>query len=194
MQKIRSRAAVSALVILIPLAVARGGYQTPLAAAPADGEAAPPPVCPAPHFAQIEAEPLACGTFGDLLATAPHAFPQLLPSQPRPMPAVELPPPPGSLSLGLAALASLGAVQAGRSLRRLQFSNLPEWYHEHAPPQIGHAHVLSFHDLEPAVCRLTDPFPAAAPPAARLRPAAYETPPRQFIPCCAAPRAPPTIL
>jgi hypothetical protein len=57
----------------------------------------------------------------------------------------ELPPAPGSLSLVFSALASLGAYQGVRSLRKLHFGAAPDWYHTGGPRQIGHVVVW---DLE----------------------------------------------
>lgn len=69
-----------------------------------------------------------------------------------------VPPAPSSLRLALVALASLGAYQAGRSLRRLSFADLPDWYHDHAR-QVGHVTPLALdfnsHDLP--VCRFDEP-------------------------------------
>lgn len=63
----------------------------------------------------------------------------------RPSQCLEIPPVPSSYTLGLSTLASLGLVQAGRSLRRLQIGFIPDWYHAGGPMQIGHTKVF---DLE----------------------------------------------
>ncbi len=51
----------------------------------------------------------------------------------------ELPPAPSSAKLFLSAMLSVGAWHVVRSARNLHFGALPEWYHEAAPAQIGHA-------------------------------------------------------
>ncbi len=52
-----------------------------------------------------------------------------------------VPPLPGSLSLFLSALLSLGAWQAVRTAADGPWAALPEWYHSGAPIQIGHTVV-----------------------------------------------------
>jgi len=58
---------------------------------------------------------------------------------------VSLPPGPGSASLFLSALAGFGVWHLGRSVRKVHFGALPEWYHSGGPAQVGHATPL---DLE----------------------------------------------
>ncbi len=53
----------------------------------------------------------------------------------------DLPPAPSSLALVLSALASFGAYQGIRSLKRLHLGALPDWYHADAV-QIGHVTPL----------------------------------------------------
>lgn len=72
--------------------------------------------------------PLATGTDVEPAAATPPGM-------------TELPPPPSSLSLVLSALASFGAYQSVRSLKRLHLSHLPDWYHTGAV-QIGHVKVF----------------------------------------------------
>jgi hypothetical protein len=52
---------------------------------------------------------------------------------------LELPPLPGSASLFLSALVSMGAWHLVRSVRNVRLESLPEWYHAGGPSQIGHA-------------------------------------------------------
>lgn len=51
----------------------------------------------------------------------------------------ELPQLPGSASLFLSALMSVGAWQAVRRASHLHITHVPEWYHPDAPHQIGHS-------------------------------------------------------
>jgi len=53
----------------------------------------------------------------------------------------ELPPGPSSLALVLSALASFGAYQGIRSLKRLHLGFVPDWYHAEAT-QVGHVTPL----------------------------------------------------
>ena len=96
---------------------------------------------------------------------------------------------PSGLALGLSALASLGVYRAGRSLRKLHFAALPEWYHTGGPVQVGHATPF-------------DPWSAALPlnafaRLAPLRPALKRCRDTgwvcaaQCIPRAATPRGPP---
>ncbi len=54
----------------------------------------------------------------------------------------QVPPAPSSLALSLSALAGIGVIRAGRSLRKFHLGPLPDWYHTGAPLQIGHATVF----------------------------------------------------
>lgn len=51
----------------------------------------------------------------------------------------ELPAAPDSATLCLTALAGIGVWHLGRSVRKADYSALPEWYHTNAPRQIGYA-------------------------------------------------------
>jgi len=53
-----------------------------------------------------------------------------------------LPPPPSSLALALTALAGFGTLHAGRSIRKIHLSQLPDWYHAECVRQVGHATPL----------------------------------------------------
>lgn len=57
-------------------------------------------------------------------------------------PTHSLPPPPSSVALVLSAIGSAGAYQAARSLRKLHFGVVPDWYHDGAV-QVGHRTPLS---------------------------------------------------
>jgi len=72
------------------------------------------------------------------------------------VPVLELPDGPSGLALGLSALASLGAFQGGRSLRKLQFGTLPDWYHPYAV-QIGHTTPWDLQFGPMAVCLFEAP-------------------------------------
>lgn len=56
----------------------------------------------------------------------------------------ELPPLPDSTALFFCGLGSLGALKLTHSMRKLHFGHLPQWYHDGAPRQIGHAFALEF--------------------------------------------------
>jgi hypothetical protein len=65
---------------------------------------------------------------------------------------IALPASPGSLTVALSSLLTLGGWRLARQARLVHLVCLPEWYHEGAPAQIGHAiafdtggslHVLS---------------------------------------------------
>lgn len=101
----------------------------------------------------------------------------------------DLPPPPSSLALGLTALAGLGAFQAGRSLRRLSWSQLPDWYHTDAP-QVGHATPLDLDNWDLPPCLLDEPIhlPSTTIAFASEVVACW---PSDLIPPLAAPRGPP---
>lgn len=74
----------------------------------------------------------------------------------------ELPQLPGSASLFLSAILSVGAWQAVRRASHLHIAHLPEWYHPDAPHQIGHSvafdPTLGFELL--AVCVFDAPIEA----------------------------------
>lgn len=106
----------------------------------------------------------------------------------------DLPPPPSSLALALSGIAGLGAYQAGRSIRKLHISHLPEWYHADAT-QVGHVTPLQleFDYSALPVCVFADPsdlgrgFSYRIPREHRSRFVS-----EAFIPVT-APRAPPTL-
>ena len=54
----------------------------------------------------------------------------------------ELPGLPGSASLFLSAVLSVGAMQLVRKAGNVHLAHLPEWYHPDAPHQIGHSVVF----------------------------------------------------
>ncbi len=106
----------------------------------------------------------------------------------------ELPPAPSSLSLGLTALAGLGLYQAGRSVRKLHLSNLPEWYHTGGPAQVGHATPLDL-DIDTSalpLCVHATPTPCR-PHLIRFVDEAVLPKPFECIPLAVAPRGPPQI-
>ena len=101
----------------------------------------------------------------------------------------ELPPAPSSMSLVLSALATLGAYQGARSIKRIHWNFTPEWYDENAVP-IGHITplCLDFEDLP--VCEFETPRPA---PLAVVLVATELIPPliSQYILPTRIPRGPP---
>lgn len=72
---------------------------------------------------------------------------------------------PGAMELTLGALASLGVVRGLRTLKKAPLVGvLPDWYHDAAPLQLGHAtplDVSAFHVL--LACPLAAPAAPAAP-------------------------------
>jgi hypothetical protein len=74
---------------------------------------------------------------------------------------VQIPDSPSGLALGLSASASLGAYGAGRSLRKLHFAALPEWYHTGGPAQVGHATPLDLGSAALPVSPFARPAPTA---------------------------------
>ncbi|MEW6252467.1 MAG: hypothetical protein AB1716_17655 [Planctomycetota bacterium] len=98
---------------------------------------------------------------------------------------------PGSLALVLSALAGLGAFQGARSIKKVHFSAVPDWYHT-AAPQVGHATPLSldFDVVALPVCVFDVPTPSPRP-VARCH---WADPPpliTQNIPPNRIPRGPP---
>lgn len=65
----------------------------------------------------------------------------------------ELPALPGSASLFLSAIVSMGAWHFVRRARNIQLGDLPDWYHPDAPKQIGHAVVFDLDFVPLAICR-----------------------------------------
>jgi hypothetical protein len=60
-------------------------------------------------------------------------------AQPSTTHTLNLPGTPGSATLFLSAILSVGALRVMRSAKDLHISALPEWYHTGGPTQIGHA-------------------------------------------------------
>ena len=77
-------------------------------------------------------------TTGPLFRDIPDASAELTSASPD-RPEFTVPPLPGSASLFLGAMLSVGAWQVVRSTRNANLSFLPEWYHSGGPAQIGHA-------------------------------------------------------
>ncbi|MBN1344535.1 MAG: hypothetical protein JXQ73_17730 [Phycisphaerae bacterium] len=69
----------------------------------------------------------------------------------------ELPPTPGSGSLFMCALGSLGAWHLTRAARKLNLSDVPHWLHSGGPPQVGHAVPVDLCSTAPAVCCFEQP-------------------------------------
>lgn len=86
---------------------------------------------------------------------------------------VPLPPGPSSLALTFSALLSMSVFQAGRSIRKLHMSHLPEWYHAESPLQIGHATRmaadLSLPSVDTPLSALDAPAPASSEPTCSSR-------------------------
>jgi hypothetical protein len=94
----------------------------------------------------------------------------------------------GTTALFLGALGALGAWQVGRG--KLQFSNMPAWYHTGGPVQIGH--VTRFEPGAPVLiaCDFDEPC-GAKPPCFHLAWLSLLRCESLFSPGIAAPRAPP---
>ena len=56
---------------------------------------------------------------------------------------------PGSVSLCLYALLSLGLCSAPHWIKKLHLGHIPEWYHDGGPFQIGHSYAISPESLCP---------------------------------------------
>lgn len=110
--------------------------------------------------------------------------------------ACEVPALPGSASLFLSAMLSLGAWQLARSARQFDFGVFPEWYHAGGPLQVGHAIAfdLDFHALP--LCFIASKAEQGGTPILRYRVGREERTPsdRQSYLRASAPRAPPAIL
>ena len=161
--------------------------------------------------------PATCGSSQQLATTAVCSLDQinwLLPGSLRSLPGVavpadvlpaagqqvsgseirQVPPPPSSAALALCALATLGAYQGGRSVRRMHFvSGIPEWYHYGGPAQVGHARPFDLESGALPVCVFEEP--------SDLRPGHSYRIPRehrsrlcpQFFLLIEAPRGPPSL-
>ena len=108
-----------------------------------------------------------------------------------------LPPAPDSALLAMSGLLSLGAIQLGRNVRKLNLGALPEWYHDGGPTQVGHSTPfdldLGFNLAALPVCVFAGPvgaedtvlFGAQWSDAVRRAP--------QFWPTTKSPRGPPSV-
>lgn len=134
-----------------------------------------------------------CGTGQWPVQPAPPVLPGDLAGGPSPT-VTDLPPAPSSFALVLSALASFGAYQGVRSLKRLHLGHLPDWYHADAV-QIGHSTPLRLefdHSALP-VCAFASPsdlhphvsYRISREPVSRLR--------SQLLLIIEAPRGPPSV-
>ena len=100
----------------------------------------------------------------------------------------------GSMSLFLAAFASLGAWQFVRSVRHAEFrlGHIPEWYHADGQTQIGHATAIR-PDLTAAATISICDFPTVQSIRFLLRRTVSLRLKSQFTPVLATPRAPPCL-
>jgi len=107
----------------------------------------------------------------------------------------ELPALPGSASLFLSAMMSVGAWHVARKAGHLHLAQLPAWYHPDAPHQIGHS--VAFDPLAGfkflPVCVFETPLvsePTPFPDTPRELPSRYES---QHFLTLTAPRGPPAL-
>lgn len=103
-----------------------------------------------------------------------------------------LPAPPGSASLFLYAVGTLGALQISRSARRLQLAETPVWLHMGGPDQIGRAvrfDPFSMMQPLPGLFTLQIPLHPLLPRTSRLNPPIRWR--SQGASCSTAPRGPP---
>jgi len=109
---------------------------------------------------------------------------------------IELTGRPGSSSLCLYALMSLGLCCVPHWVRRLSSGFIPEWYHEGGPFQIGHSHAATPESLcSVQVCLLAPPDDRAEDFLLqyRLRTILFLWRELQFTPAVMAPRGPPNM-
>ena len=102
----------------------------------------------------------------------------------------QLPPLPSSAALFLAGMASLGALKAGRSVRRIHLAPLPDWYHAGGPAMVGHACPFDLDSASPALCLFAVPVDRPGV-LSRLRPPPARRPAPQFASILRASRPPP---
>jgi hypothetical protein len=103
-----------------------------------------------------------------------------------------LPPPPGSSTLLLCGLGSLGAWQLTRSVRRLSLSAVPDWFYTGGPNQIGHAVLIDLDASTLPMCCLDRPVEPQTDSKhcgwQDDEPSCWDA---QFVPAVSAPRGPP---
>lgn len=73
-----------------------------------------------------------------------------------------LPPLPGSATLFLSAMLSVGAWHVFKSASEWHFADLPDWYHANAPAKIGHTFVYDLCTADLPLCCFETP-PAERP-------------------------------
>ena len=106
----------------------------------------------------------------------------------------QVPPPPSSAALALCALATLGAYQGGRSLRRVHFvSGIPEWYHHGGPVQVGHATPFDLESGALPVCVFEQPSDLRPNHSYRIPREHHSRLCPQFFLLIEAPRGPPNL-
>ena len=132
-------------------------------------------------------------TWGLSESATPLPKPAAAPSKAEQTTLRELPPAPSSMSLVLSALATLGAYQGARSVKRIHLNFSPEWYHTGGPAQIGHATPYDLDCSALPVCRFE--APVARPVFAYRIPRELSSRLRSqyFLPV-EAPRGPPTRI
>lgn len=106
----------------------------------------------------------------------------------------ELPPASDSTLLYLSALGTLGLFQAGRSVRKIHFGNMPDWFHSGAPAQIGHVVRVESTDMSlmaviPAILSVYESDNENSP--YTYQPVYKHTLRSQYLSSARAPRAPP---
>ncbi len=107
----------------------------------------------------------------------------------------ELPPLPGSATLFLSAVLSMGGWHLVRSARHFHWAALPDWYHAGGPLQIGHAPPLDLHCHALPPCCFERPCGEREPHVLVRRVPIARRPRRnsQTSPDLVGPRAPPGV-
>ena len=99
---------------------------------------------------------------------------------------------PGSGSLALLGLSSLGFWQFGRAAQKLHWGVAPDWYHTGAPTQVGHVTLFEL-DAGPLVACDFDQLLHQPLLVRLIRQSQREHHLAQFIPHAAVPRGPPIL-
>ena len=100
---------------------------------------------------------------------------------------------PGSASIFLLGLGTLGAVQLGRSIRTVHLDHVPSWFHVGAPSQIGHTVIYDVNNNDLPLC-VMDAVAGGRRPSFVVARESESRGQSQWISPTAAPRGPPLRL